>query len=247
MDEIFIRPLAEIDINIDIEIENNLSTRYITPPQLYEIPEQYLKYQRAEKLAKDLVIRKGTRHFVFIDGKFIFGDFIEALIVNNNYHVEELTISTLSMSQNNIDSLQNLITGNYVDKLNLIVSDYFFSHERNQLIKYAYQELDIDNKFQLAVAASHCKIATIKTHNGGFIIIHGSANMRSSSNIEQIVVEESENLFNFVDELNQSILEKYQTINKSIRHSKLWNLIKENKKPESWQAEVTNTKPTTKE
>lgn len=231
MDEIFERPLLPIDIDIDIDIQigdnfnGALNTRYINPPTCYEIPEARLKYSDANKLAKSMEIKKNSRFFCFVDGKFVFGDFIEALIVHNNYEVEELTISTLSMNQNNVDSLQNLIKGDFVKKLNLIVSDYFFSHERRGLVSYIYQELDIEDKFQLAVASSHCKTATIKTANGGFIVIHGSANLRSSSNIEQFAIEESQSLFNFVDATNKAIIEKYKTIDKSVRNSTLWKTI----------------------
>lgn len=232
MDELFeFRDLADIDLNINVSGE--FESRYISPPKCFEIPERFLKYRNAEKLAKDISITKNSRHFVFVDGSFHFGDFIEALIVVKNYHVKKLNIQTLSMSQNNVDSLANLLRGGFVDELNLIVSDYFYSHERQLLVNYIYDELDRDNKFQLAVASSHCKIATIETHNGGKILIHGSANLRSSSNIEQIMIEENETLFNFVDEVNISILEKYKTINKSLRRSKLWQVVQESGQQET--------------
>jgi len=48
-----IRPVA-----IDIKINSNFSTRYITPPKSMEISESYLKYQNAEKLAKEIIINK---------------------------------------------------------------------------------------------------------------------------------------------------------------------------------------------
>lgn len=146
--------------------------------------------------------------------------------MEKNYHVKEMTISTLSLSENNVDSLGNLMYGQYIDKLNVIVSDYFFSHERDNLVKYMYEELDKDDKeFQLAAAGTHCKITLIETHCGNKFVFHGSANLRSSANIEQVCFEENKTLFDFHNEYNQRIIEKYKTINKSIRVGKLWKLI----------------------
>lgn len=229
-----LKPLEIRPVTIDIKVNKKLSSRYITPPPSFEIDERYLKYSNAEKLAKDILIDKNCRHFVVIDGTFIFGDFIEALIVENNYLVKRMVISTLSMSQNNVDSLRNLLDGDYVQQLDLIVSDYFYSHEKSDLLPYIYEQLDIDNKFQLAAAGTHCKLCIFETECGKFICIHGSANLRSSSNIEQFVVEENETLYNFNLEFQEAILEKYKTINKnsksvyqnkSLRNKQLWQVV----------------------
>lgn len=213
------------DFEIDFDSDTTFETRYIKPPRTKQIAEKNLKYSNAEKLAKDIVIEKGSRYFVVINGSFIFGDLIEAIIVGNNATVKKLTISTLSMSQNNIDSLAGLLKQGYIKELNLIISDYFFSHERNGLIKYAYEQLDIDNRFQLAVASTHCKLCIFETMGGKKVVIHGSANLRSSSNLEQIVIEESKELYDFNNQYQDKIIEVYKTIDKSVRRTKLWNAV----------------------
>jgi len=213
------------DFEIDFETDTDFETRYIKPPRTKEIPEHRLKYKNAEELAKKLVIEEASRYFVIVDGRFIFGDLIEAMVVHNNWLVKKMTISTLSMSQNNIDSLANLLNGGYLEELNLIISDYFFSHERHALIKYAYDILDVDNKFQMAVASTHCKLCIFELENGRKIVIHGSANLRSSSNIEQLVIEESKQLYDFNNEYQDRIINVYKTINKSLRRTKLWNAV----------------------
>jgi hypothetical protein len=218
-------PIELRKISIDIKLNNKFATRYINPPQSIEIDEMYLKYRNAEKLAKDIKIDKKSRYFVVIDGSFFFGDFIEALIVENNWNCKKVIISTLSMNQNNVDSLANLINGDFVQSLDLIVSDFFFSHERSFLIPYIYEKLDIDNKFQLAAAGTHCKLCIIETECGKKIVIHGSANLRTSSNIEQFVIEENECLYDFNYEFQTNIVDKYKTIKKSLRGSKLWQTV----------------------
>jgi hypothetical protein len=65
----------------------------------------------------------------------------------------------------------------------------------------------------------------IKTEQGKHIVIHGSANLRSSSNIEHFCIEDSKDLYNFVKENHDLILDKYKTINKSITGKEMNNLI----------------------
>lgn len=207
----------------------NGSKRYIEPRFEPEIPEHRMKYDNAKKLALDIGNPcKGSRHYVLIDGRFIFGDFIEALIVENYWDVEEMTISTLSASQENIDSLAGLMNGGYVKTLNMIVSDYFFCHERSVLVPYIYKALDKDNRFQLAVASVHTKICMIRTAGGNKIVIHGSANLRTSSNIEQIMIENNDGLYDFNYDFHASIISRYATINKSLRGNELWQVVQEN-------------------
>lgn len=202
------------------------SSRFIEPHDFEEVADWRVKYANAEKLVADLgPIPAGFRAFVIVDGKFIFGDFIEALIVKNNWRCRELTISTLSMSQENVDSLANLITGGYLQALNLIVSHYFFANERQDLIPYLYKTLDQGDVLQVAVASVHTKIAMIRTECGRKITIHGSANLRSSSNIEQIVIEHSPDLFDFCAEVHHGIIERHKTINKAVRRTDLWSAV----------------------
>jgi hypothetical protein len=61
------------------------------------------------------------------------------------------------------------------------------------------------------------------------LVIHGSANLRSSANIEQIMIQDSPEIFNFVTEMNNRVLSKYQTINKE-KSNKLWQTVQNEKK-----------------
>lgn len=202
------------------------STRFIEPHDCEEIAEYRVKYSNAEKLAEDIgPLPLDFRAFIILDGRFIFGDFIEALIVKNNWNCEELTISTLSMSQENIDSLANLVNGGFLKQLNLVISHYYFANERSGLMPYMYEHLDVNDVLQVAVASVHTKIAMIRTACGKKITIHGSANLRTSSNIEQIVIEHTPSLFDFCAEVHHSIINTHKTINKAVRRNALWAAV----------------------
>lgn len=197
-------------------------TRYIKPPLKRPMP---VKYEYAAQLAKQLKIEKDCSYFALVSGNFILGDIFEAIAVEQQIQYKKLNISSLSISIDNIDSFKNLLIHNYVKEINLIVSDYFFAHERNSIVKYCYAELDIDNKFQLAVAGIHTKITTFETNTGLKVVIHGSGNLRSSRSIEHLCIEENPVLYDFIEDYMNKIFEKYGTIKKGIRAEKLWNVI----------------------
>ncbi len=214
--------LDTLDILADDDREE---TRYNKPRAHNPHRMSFVVYNNAEKLAENLKLDKGERADAIIGGDFIFGDFIEAYITTHDIGCKKLTISTLSLNQNNVDSLRNLIDGGYVEELNLIVSVYFWSNERRVLIPYIYEKLDVADKFQLAVADIHTKTAQFETDDlgGQKIVIHGSANLRSSGNIEQFTIEENPVVYDFYDDVFNLIIDKYKTINKNVRRKALWD------------------------
>lgn len=203
------------------------TTRYIRPAFDRGIPDRCVMYRHAAKFAEDIQFRRGERITAIVSGDFIFGDFLEALMVQHNIHAKRMIVATLSYSQNNVDSLANLLQGGFVDQLDLITSVYFWGHERGKgrLIPYTYQQLDKDDRFQLAVCGSHCKYALIETHSGAKIVIHGSANLRSSGCLEQVTIEEGSEMYSFLEEASDRILEAYKTIDKPVFRAKLWRAI----------------------
>jgi hypothetical protein len=221
----------EFDLSMDdfssteIDMQVELETRYIKPPRSKLIQDKHCRYDNALKLANEIEIVKDSRYYVEVNGTFIFGDFIEALFQANKWEAHRVVVSTLSMSMNNVDSLGNMVEWGWVDQLDLIVSDFFYSHERKMLIPYLYEKCDIGNKFQLAAARTHEKTVCIQTKCGLFIVMDGSANLRSSGNIEQFRIEENETLFNFVVSGQDRILAKFSTIDKSLNAKTTWQAV----------------------
>ena len=188
--------------------------RYVKP-KLVPMKTDQVLYDNAAKLARELKIEAGSRYDCLVSGSFIFSDFIEAFMVYNQCVAQKMTITTLSLSQENIDSLANLLHKGYIKQLDMIISDYFYSHERHQLIPYMYHELDIDNRFQLSVAFVHTKTVHMTTLGGKKIVIHGSANLRTSGNCEQFTIEENPELHDFYEERFAPIIERFATIRKT--------------------------------
>ena len=211
----------------DFTLESQLTSRYHAPTRSRILHPHLVRYENAQALAAALhqagdLSQPGAHLHAVVNGNFIFGDFIEAWIKANNWLIPDLYLATLSYSQANVDSLANLLHGDYVQRLHLMVSDHFFAHERHRhgLINYAYQELDAygGERFQLTVTVSHAKVTCLTPIDEvtgdpiGHYVLHGSANLRSSASIEQFAIEHDHALHAFHTEWLQALEAQYSTI-----------------------------------
>lgn len=159
--------LPDLDLNfVDfLQSDETEETRY-TLPKVVPMKEDFVMYDNAQKMAKELRLGFGERFDAFVSGSFIFGDFIEAYLTTQQACAKKMTISTLSLSQNNVDSLHTLMDKGYIEELNIIISVYFWGNERRSLVPYIYKQLDIGDRFQLAVAGVHTKTVHFETLEG---------------------------------------------------------------------------------
>ncbi len=209
------------------QTDRAMPTRYTPPlPPITGIP---VLYRNAAKLAKELKVENGGRYNAIVSGDFVFGDFIAAYIWEHKQTVEEMLVSTLSLNQKNIEAFARLMDKGFIKKLNMILSIYFYGNERFQLIPYLRRKLDKEDRFQLAIAGIHTKITQFRTSEGKKIVIHGSANLRSSGNVEQFTIEENPVLYDFYEDCFGKVMERFATIQKDIRHHQLWDTITKQK------------------
>jgi len=198
------------DFNIsDIQPVND---RYIKPKISKKVDT--IKYENAASLAKKIKLSPGEQIHGIVKGNFIFGDFIEALLYEKKVICEKMYLSTLSLSQNNIDSLSMLLNKGYIKNLVMVVSNYFYSHYKNDLMKYLLKQLDIDNRFDIYVIRNHTKICLMEISNIK-LILSGSSNLRSSMSIEQFILQEDKELYQFYKEWFEEN-SKYSIINKEV-------------------------------
>lgn len=194
--------------------------RFVKPRYHKPIKSRLIKYDNAEKLAYDIATSGwiGERIDCLCAGNFVFGDFIEAFIKVTNITVQKLRVSTLGMSHANVASFENLLDDGIVKELDLMVSAYFYAHERRKLVEFIYKKLDKDNRFQLSVCANHTKIVLIDDGKHRFVI-SGSANLRSSDCIEQFSIENNQELFDFYAEYFDTVATHYNSIDKTCKQS----------------------------
>lgn len=218
----------DIDTEMDFTLfdydreDNNSDVRYMRPRPA-RMPTACVRYDNAEALAREIDFKPGMRYDMFVSGSLIFGDFIEAFLRHNNCKATQMTIGTLSMSRENVDSLFLLMDKGFIDNLRLMVSDYFYGHERRDTVPYIYKRLDIDNRFQLGVARVHTKTCHFQSLGGKKIVMHASANLRSSGNVEQLTIEENPTLYDFYEETYDILFNAFQTINHSVTSRSSWD------------------------
>jgi len=211
--------------DFDFQDDRNIHTAYVKPPAYRGTRHTPVMYDHARKFVDDIgpSIMAGERVDAVLSGNFVFGDFFEAFLRHGNMKADELTISTLSMSQENVGSLSNCLRCDFLERLNIVISDYWFSHNRQNL-GYIYEELDIDGRFRFAVAGTHTKIALLRVL-GRKLVIHGSANLRSSRSVEVMTFEHNPPLYDFHRGWHEKILTHYSAIKGATRASQLYDLI----------------------
>jgi len=226
------------DMSIRIKVNKPLEEHYrYIKPEIKDMPDEFVQFENAEAAVNAIDFQLGNRVTAIVAGSFIFGDFIEAFLYKYGLGTKNMTLCTLSYSKENVDGLALLYENEYLQKLNLIVSDYFFSHERNGLIPYTYSQLDRgDGNFQLAIARTHMKTYLFETEiKGSKFVIQSSANLRSNGNSESLTMEINPQLYDFYDNYFQKILTDQKTIDHSKKYGEqVWK--------DMVQAEMQNAK-----
>ena len=204
------------DFNLDGE-ETKVQTRIIQPRMDKNILLQKSQFAHAEDFTDEIDLSGKTRTFAWISGDFVFGDILEALETRRGISIRELYISTLSLSEANLESWRRLMEHDKMQRFDLLISSYFYSHEKNGLIPKIYEHLDYKNIFQVAFGPYHCKLMCFLTEDGKKVTIHGSANARSNTGVEHIMVELDEALYDFNVDHIHDVVTRYGTINHSAK------------------------------
>lgn len=223
-----------------------VDTDFIVLPRYPRPRPNMVTYDNARNLAAELPeLDQSTTINGVVSGNFIFGDFIEALMVEKNYFADELLIATLSLGKENVDSLRNLIDGDYVRDLSLIVSDFWYAHERRPAGGVPYIEATLSSPhFCFAAAGIHTKVTLISTDCGRRLVLHGSANLRSSRNVEQFTLEDNPELYAFHHRWMRRLLDNFSLTQESLRGDSLWQTVREPvKKADSPTGEKAKPQP----
>lgn len=236
-----LKALAKRD-NLDLEDESDglENGRYLRPRVYRGTVARPVTWGKAVEMVSDFELTEGSRMFAIVSGNFVFGDVLEALVLERGIDFRTITIQTLSMSKENIDSLRRILDvckeSGSIQRMRIALSDYFYSHERHvregrdtpALVPYLYETLDDgDDVLDVAFAGIHTKIVTFETADGAKCVIDGSANLRSSMNIEQFRIECDPDLHDWIEGYADRIFKAYSTINKSVRGAKLWHAVQQ--------------------
>ena len=204
-------------------------------------------YEHARDFARALTIDNETETFAYVAGGFVFGDFLEALVEERRLSVRRLGMQMLSLNDENIDSLRNVVEMCGTERVDLVLSGYWFATEMKKggLVAYLFDQLDLEGlELHVAIAEMHCKVVTVETWAGNHLTMHGSANLRSSNSVEQIHITPDAGLFEFCDGVTQRLVAAYDVLRQEKRKYKarrlggkrLWQAVRTPQEAEAAEA-----------
>lgn len=201
-------------------------------------------YEHAQDFAQALTIDNETETFAYVAGGFVFGDFLEALVEDRRLTVRRLGMQMLSLNDENIDSLRNVVEMCGTERLDLCLSGYWYSTELHKggVVGYLFDQLDLEGlELHVAIAELHCKVVTIETWAGNRLTMHGSANLRSSNSIEQLHISPDPALWEFCQGVTDRIVGAYDVLMQERRRNhqrsrrfggkRLWQAIRDTDAP----------------
>lgn len=202
----------------------------IKPKKRKECKDKYVKFRYADNFIKNMVLPKEDESiYAIVSGSFIFGDILYPISerIKDEKSKTILNICTLSLGEENIDMISEMFEDNIIDELNIIVSNYFFAHERGKdgLFNYLIESVPI-NKCKISIADVHTKIVMFKNDKYN-LVLSGSANLRSSKNVEQFEIRDSEELYFFQKTWMDSIHNEYNVIGKPRRSLAMCGIFNE--------------------
>ncbi len=127
----------------------------------------------------------GGRTHCLLRGDFVLCDIIPQIIAARG-RCDHLRIATLGMSVANADTLACLVERGHVGKLTLLVSLYFAQVDKKTVFRAVTSRLH--GIARPAVTRNHAKVICLPTSSGDAYVVEGSANLRSSDNVEQMLI-----------------------------------------------------------
>lgn len=130
-----------------------------------------------------------------ISGKYALFEIIPALIERTGKKIDDLHLATLSFNKQNAADLLNLLDDGQIRRVGLLVSYYFKSTSR-PLYDALVPQLRERGQKVLAMR-THAKIILARMEDGSKYVAESSANLRSSVNVEQFVLTQCPDLYDF--------------------------------------------------
>lgn len=144
-----------------------------------------IRPENARAILPQLPSAPGDRLHCILRGDFVLCDLIPAIIAERG-RCEHLHLATLGLSTANAETLAQLVARGLVGRITLVCSLYFAQVDRATTFREVSARLE--SIAEIIVCRNHAKVICLPTASGDHFTIEGSANIRSSDNLEQIVI-----------------------------------------------------------
>jgi hypothetical protein len=153
--------------------------------------------KRAAELLDHLPNEGESLHCLLL-GYFDLCNLLLAFLERVGMPCDVLRIATLSASKRNVSELAALLDSGAVRRLDFLTSDFQKEHDTD-IFEMAISELSVKRGQKVAAARSHCKLITLTFENDRRYVFHGSANLRTSRNSENVTLCRSAEVHGFYD------------------------------------------------
>jgi hypothetical protein len=202
---------AKKGFKVDLNSESTICTvaKDTNDSGLEEMPDASMKlykektFQVIEKI-KELKLPKSKEQLRLIT-KRSFNSVSFLKFIADQEKVIELVCCIYSINHEAAIIIDELIKTGRIEKATLLISNLRNKahREKEQLTK----DLFIGNpKIKLIYASSHSKIISFKTENQNYYTIEGSGNLSFNSRIEQYVIDNDRELFEFTKQWTSDIV-----------------------------------------
>lgn len=147
--------------------------------------KKFIRPENARQILPHLPEEPGDRTHAILRGDFVLCDLIPAILAERG-RCQSLHIATLGLSAANAECLATLHRAGQIGAITLLCSAYF--REVDKTTTYREVIARLDGIARIVVARNHAKVICLPTAAGDHFVIEGSANLRSSDNLEQIAV-----------------------------------------------------------
>lgn len=149
--------------------------------------KKLIRPENSAQILAHLPADETERLHALLRGDFVLFELIPTIIAARG-RVDHLRIATLGMTAANAVGLANLLAAGLVHRLTLVVSHYFQQVDKTTLYAEVCAALAPHGVAPI-VSRNHAKVILLPfIDSPDRLTIEGSANLRSSDNVEQIVV-----------------------------------------------------------
>lgn len=156
--------------------------------------KKWIRPENALAVLPHLPAGPEDRTHAVLRGDFVLCDLIPA-IIRERGRCPRLHIATLGMSGGNAECLASLHQAGLVGEITICCSVYFRQVDR--IATWPEVERHLGGIAKLIVSRNHAKVIVLPTESGDYYVIEGSANLRSSDNLEQIAIFNDPDLVDF--------------------------------------------------
>ena len=157
--------------------------------------DRFIDGMKKEELSTllDVLPEDGESFHLISNGKYDYYTFIPT-ILNHVGHIDEFWGSTWTMNRANLEDLFGLFDSGKIDTMNIITGLYF---KRRETSVYATLVDGMSRRKQKVKSCeNHAKILLIQSGEK-YYVVEGSANWTANPRVEQNMITQSKELYNF--------------------------------------------------